>query len=370
MFELPKAWDPRRVAINRDEKNTFLLRPGQLLAASADAAEVAKILPDWKPAERKAFGVTALTRTPQNPTDPAAEVREALIRVRRATAGRPQGPAQVAPNHVFVGETAITMTGEPRVQGGAGSSARVAKLPAALPARTKQRGDGKGVKIAVLDTGLFTHPWLTAVQHPANTADVWDADANGYADNESGHGTFIAGLILQVAPAAEVHVIKVLDSNGVGDDHAVATAMEALPQDIDIVNLSLGGYTDDDMGPLAIATALKIVRRRGGAVVAAAGNAGSDRPFWPAAFKQVLGVGAAEQKGGVWHRASFSDYGWWVDAVARGVALQSTFARGKTKQAVGSTIAPGDPTITFDGWAEWDGTSFASPITAAMLART
>ncbi len=362
MFELPKAWDPRRVAINRDEKNTFLLRPGQILVGPGDVAEVAKILPDWKPSERRPFGVTAFTRD----TLDAAEIRAALIKVRRATASRQQGPAQVAPNHVFVGESAITMTGEPRVQGGPGSSVRVAKPPKAMPIRGAKPDDGKGVKIAVLDTGLFTHPWLTAVQHDPSAADVWDVDHNGYADNESGHGTFIAGLILQIAPAAEVFVVKVLDSNGVGDDLTVATAMEALPPDIDIVNLSLGGYTDDDMGPLAIATALKAMRRRGGAVVAAAGNAGSDRPFWPAAFKQVLAVGAVEERAGVWHRASFSDYGWWVDAAARGVALQSTFARGKTKQTDGTTTQ----TIAFDGWASWDGTSFASPITAAMLART
>jgi hypothetical protein len=361
MFELPKAWDPRKVAVNRDAKNQFLLRPGQILAAAQDAPDVAKVLTGWKAAERR--GVTVFSRTPQDPKDPAREVLDALTKIRRATAKRRQGPAQVAPNHVFVGESAITMTGEPRVQGGPGSSVRLAKLPASLPLRTDRRDDGKGVKVAVLDTGLFKHQWLTAVQHAAGADDVWDANTDGFADNESGHGTFIAGLILQVAPAAEVYVVKVLNSNGVGDDEGVATAMEQLPEGIDIVNLSLGGYTDNDSGPLAIANALKALRRRGAAVVAAAGNWGKPRPFWPAAFKQVLAVGAVEQRGGVWQRADFSDYGWWVDACARGVALQSTFAHGKTKHA-------GGPPLTFNGWAEWDGTSFASPITAAMLART
>ena len=336
MSELPEAWDPRRIAVNRDKENTFLLRPGQILAGPGDAPDVAKVLTGWKPADRRtAFGVTTFARTPQNPEDPAREVLAALATVRKATAGRKQGPVHVAPNYVFVGESAITMTGEPRVQGGPGSSVRLANPPAALPLRTTRAGDGKGVKIAVLDTGLFKHPWLTAVQHAAASDDVWDADANGYADNESGHGTFIAGLILQVAPAAEVYVVKVLDSNGVGDDATVAAAMEQLPQDIDIINLSLGGYTDRNEGPLAIAQALRAMRRKRGAVVAAAGNWASPRPFWPAAFKQVLGVGAVQQRDGVWHRASFSDYGWWVDACARGVSLQSTFAHDKTKQAAG-----------------------------------
>ena len=48
--------------------------------------------------------------------------------------------------------------------------------------------------------------------------------------------------------------------------------MEQLPQDIDIVNLSLGGYTDDDAAPLAIACALQGMRKQRGVVVAAAGN--------------------------------------------------------------------------------------------------
>ena len=372
MSELPARWDPRKVALNRDKENPFLLRPGQLLAGPGDAPDVQKVLTGWKPQERRTFGVTTFTRTPANPEDPAREVLDAIARVRKATAGRPQGPVRVAPNHVLVGEASgsITLTGEPRLQGGPGSSVRVAALPKSLPLRTTRRGDGKGVRIAVLDTGMFDHQWLLAVQRAAGSGDVWDAEPDSYADAETGHGTFIAGLILQVAPAAEVYVVKVLDSHGVGDDAAVAQAMEQLPQDIDIVNLSLGGYTDNDSAPLAIACAVQVMRKQRGAVVAAAGNAGSDRPFWPAAFKQVLAVGAVDQKDGHWQRADFSNFGWWVDAAARGVNLASTFSKGQTKVAQGDKPDPSDPTISFDGWAAWDGTSFASPITAAVLART
>jgi hypothetical protein len=42
----------------------------------------------------------------------------------------------------------------------------------------------------------------------------------------------------------------------------------------------------------------------------------------------------------------------------------------KTKVAQGATISRTDPSISFDGWASWDGTSFATPIAAAMIART
>jgi subtilisin family serine protease len=372
MSELPERWDPRKVALNRDKENPFLLRPGQILVGPGDEKDAQSVLTGWKPLERKTFGVTTFTRTPQNPEDPAREVLEAIARVRKATSNRPRGPVRIAPNHVLVGEAGgpITLSGEPRLQGGPGSSVRLAKRPKSMPLRTTRRGDGKGVRIAVLDTGMFDHDWLAAVQRAPGSGDIWDVEPDQYADAESGHGTFIAGLILQVAPAAEVYVVKVLDSHGVGDDATVALAMEQLPQDVDIVNLSLGGYTDDDSAPLAIACALQIMRKQRSVVVAAAGNNASDRPFWPGAFKQVLAVGAVEQKNTQWLKADFSNYGYWVDAAARGVNLESTFNKAKTKAAQGDKPDPSDPTLTFDGWAAWDGTSFASPITAGVLART
>jgi hypothetical protein len=370
---LPRGWDPRAVAVNHEDGNSFLLRPGQIIAGPGEAGDVQRVLDGWRPGEQHPFGLTVFTRTPQNPDDPAKEVLAAIARVRRATADRPQGPARVAPNYVFVGEatggTPINFYGEPRIQGGPGSSVRPAPLPAALPERTTQSADGRDVHIAVLDTGMFDHEWLKGVQRAPGSADTWDADRDGYGDQEAGHGTFIAGLILQVAPEASIYAAKVLDSHGLGDDFTVAQTMEQLPPDIDIVNLSLGGYTDHDAPPLAIATAMQAM---GGdhAVVAAAGNQGIDRPFWPAAFDQVLGVGAVDEDAGQWQRASYSNYGKWVDATARGTSLQSTFARAKTKVGLGIPIGPFTPIITFGGWASWDGTSFATPIAAAMIART
>ena len=125
--------------------------------------------------------------------------------------------------------------------------------------------------------------------------------------------------------------MKVLDSHGVGDDHTVALAIEQLPRD------------GADRQPLASAATrrttprrwpwrprCKIVRGRGGAIVAAAGNSGPKRPFWPAAFKAVLAVGAVEF-GKRWARAPWSNYGYWVDAAARGVNTASTYATDKTR---------------------------------------
>jgi hypothetical protein len=371
--DLPRQWDPRAVAVNHDPENTFLLRPGQIVAGPGDAADVQRVLSGWQQSEQRPFGLTLFTRAPQNPADPAKEVLDAIARVRKLTAGRKQGVARVAPNYVLVGEAAgsdaINFYGEPRVQGGPGSSVRPASLPGELPLRTTRSDDGEGVRIAVLDTGMFDHEWLNGVERAPDSGDVWDVEHDGYGDEESGHGTFIAGLIAQVAPAASVYAVKVLDSHGVGDDFNVAKEMRKLPQDIDIVNLSLGGYTDHNAPPLAIATALQGMGRQPPAVVAAAGNQGVSRPFWPAAFGPVLAVGAVEDHG-KWSRADYSNYGPWVDATARGTNLQSTFPREQTKVAQGPTTSPTDPTISFDGWASWDGTSFSTPIAAAMIART
>src|SRR5262249_10867684 len=148
----------------------------------------------WRASETRPFGVTLFTQAVPAGGDPARNVLDWLTRVRRATANRPQGPARVAPNYGFAGEAtqAVTATGEPRRPGGPGSSARAAPPPAALPFRTLRPGDGKGARIAVLDTGMFDHQWLTGVVRAPNSADTWDADHDGYGDEESGHGTFIA----------------------------------------------------------------------------------------------------------------------------------------------------------------------------------
>jgi Subtilase family len=375
---MPVQWDPDQVAVSPDDDHSFLLRPGQILAAPSDAQDVARILGGggWKAGDTRA-GVALFSKPPESPKTAAREVLDALAAVREATAGRRQGPARVSPNHVLVGEAlpattdAINFMGEPRIQGGPGSTVRPASLPTDLPSRNALAGDGKGADIAVLDTGMFEHEWLRNVHRAPYSSDVWDVENDGYGDNESGHGTFIAGLIRQVAPSASIYAVKVLDSHGVGDDLTVATEMAKLPQGIDIVNLSLGGYTEDDQAPMAIANVMQTAAFKTRVVVAAAGNHADKRPFWPAASGPVVSVGAVEDKEGFWQEAAYSNYGDWVDLVARGTGLQSTFAREKTLVAQGATIDPKtDPSIAFEGWAEWDGTSFATPIAAAMIART
>jgi len=97
-------------------------------------------------------------------------------------------------------------------------------------------------------------------------------------------------------------------------------------------------------------------------VVAAAGNSGLCRPFFPAALPTVVGVGALDSAGRAW----FSNFGGWVDACAPGVGVVSTFFFGTTEP-----LKPkkSQDHARFDGWAQWSGTSFSAPKVAAAIAQ-
>ena len=87
----------------------------------------------------------------------------------------------------------------------------------------------------------------------------------------------------------------------------------------DIINLSFGGYTDDDESP-PLAVAIERMLRET-LVVASAGNSGSPRPSYPAALDGVVAVGALGPSGRAW----FSNYGGWVDVCAPGIDVVSTY---------------------------------------------
>jgi subtilisin family serine protease len=92
------------------------------------------------------------------------------------------------------------------------------------------------------------------------------------------------------------------------------------------------------------------------AAVVAAGTFGSNRPFYPAALKNCIAVGALESDGE--RRAEFSNHGWWVDACAVTQNVAGPFLT--------DTMPDGQ---TFDGFATWSGTSFAAPRVAGAIAQ-
>ena len=116
--------------------------------------------------------------------------------------------------------------------------------------------------------------------------------------------------------------------------------------------------------------------------MAAAGNFNSDQPFYPAAFAStmpnVLSVGAADVEGPALFKAFYSNFGEWVRVCAMGKQIAPFLTYAAPRDGGGgpppgaaapmSIGLPEQPYTQFDGWAEWMGTSFATPQVSAALA--
>jgi subtilisin family serine protease len=239
----------------------------------------------------------------------------------------------------------------------------------ALPDPGIGDGGGQGVYIYIADTGLLDsahdHPWLAGVTGEPDPLRPDDSAGTVTIPEYAGHGTFAAGVARCMAPASTVHVVSDLNTAGALSEHKMIKRLdEALGLGADIICLPAGGNSRKNIPPLGFEALWRRYRHHKGTVlVAAAGNNSSRRPFWPAAFPQVVGVGAiaASQRS----RAHFSDYGPWVDVYAPGEDLVNAYAHG-------SYICREPPNIgvkrEFHGLARWSGTSFATPLVAGLIA--
>lgn len=245
--------------------------------------------------------------------------------------------------------------------------------PASPPVATAERLSprhvddlaGTGVTVGVIDTGIMRHPWLDGA-YLATPGDFDPlAEVDPYRlDKQDGHGTFVAGLILQQAPGATIRAVKVLNAEGAAEIRDVAAAVQRLGEaGVDIINLSLGGYSRRNEHMMAFEPAFESLPATT-VVVAAAGNHdpkcerdfAPSRSFWPAAMPEVVAVAALESDGEDPTLARFSNYGPWVDVSVVGAGVLSTFLDFE------------GPTETFQGWARWSGTSFAAPRVAGAIA--
>jgi len=238
----------------------------------------------------------------------------------------------------------------------------------ALPDPGPCPGGGSGAFIHVADTGLLDgaaaeHSWLAGVTGTKDPLDIQGGVAR--IPDYAGHGTFIAGVARCMAPAAQVVVTRDFDKAGVISEHKIVLRLrEALRLAPDVINLSAGGTTRKDLPLLGFEALWETYRHYKGVVlVASAGNHSTRRPFWPAAFPQVVGVGALAANGRT--RAYFSDYGPWVDVYAPGEDLVNAYANGtyqyREPPHVGSRHH-------FHGMARWSGTSFSAPLVAGLIA--
>lgn len=250
-------------------------------------------------------------------------------------------------------------------------------------APTLGRADGRGVVVAVIDTGVdFSNPDLENSSW-SNLGEVCgngvDDDANGFVDdcigwdfahndaqpyNQGGnaHGTHVAGIItanrdgrgvVGVAPDARIMDLNVAYANGSMSGAAITAAIRyAVDNGADIINMSLGtnpGASASGMGGML--SAIDYAAANDVLVVVAAGNSNVDLgslAVYPASFDRpnmiVVGASAPDDS-----RASFSNYNAnIVDLYAPGVHILSTM--------------PGD------NYQFMSGTSQASPATAALAA--
>ncbi|WP_456845005.1 S8 family serine peptidase, partial [Cellulomonas sp. P5_C6] len=205
---------------------------------------------------------------------------------------------------------------------------------------------GSGVVVAVLDTGVSaTHEDLTGSVLPG--IDLVDGDSD--ATDEHGHGTLVAGIVAAhgnngkgiagTAYGAKILPVRVLDETGNGNDETIAEGISwAVAHGADVINLSLGG---PEVAPL-LRSAIVSAVAAGVVVVAAAGNDGTETPFFPAAYAPdidgLLAVGATDDDGAL---TSFSSWGDWVSLTAPGWSIVGPALDG--------------------GYASGSGTSFAAP---------
>jgi subtilisin family serine protease len=169
---------------------------------------------------------------------------------------------------------------------------------------------------------------------------------------------------MQQAPGAHLVVDRIISGDGVTDELELFRGLGRLRSQahrsgktIDVLSLSLGCYTHDDKPSPLLERALNAFDRHA-VIVACAGNAGSERPFWPAALKRVVAVASLDAEGR--DRAEFSNYGWWVDACTLGERVASSFLSYDGPAADGNEH--------FSGFASWSGTSFAAPRVAGAIA--
>lgn len=233
---------------------------------------------------------------------------------------------------------------------------------------------GKGVKIAVLDTGVdATHADLKdqvlAQKNFSDAADALDRFGHGthVASIAAGTGAASGGTFKGVAPDAELLNGKVLDDEGYGNDSGILAGMEwAAAQGADIVNLSLGGGDTPEIDPLEAAVN-KLSAEKGILFAIAAGNegeGGASTVGSPGSADAALTVGAVDDKDVL---APFSSRGPRVgdgaikpDVTAPGVDITAAAAPGSVIDKEVGQKPPGYLTIS--------GTSMATPHVAGAAA--
>ncbi|MET9673937.1 type VII secretion-associated serine protease mycosin [Streptomyces sp. NPDC006482] len=314
---------------------------------------------------RAAALLTAATLTGllATPTAAAAEPLAPAAPTTPATAAEPAGPAPERWSLDGGGECTFPM--KKQIAGTPWPLQRV------LLDELWQDTKGKGVRVAVIDTGVDdVNPQLRKAVDAKAGKDYLKPDKKnpGFGDekrgktdgtvDDVGHGTKVAGLIaarpgdgtgfVGLAPEAMIIPIRQNDEKNSGKSDTMAQAIDwAVLKGAHVINISQD--TTQPLGldsPMAKAVARAIAKDV--VVVASAGNDGTDGKFkntYPAAFPGVLAVASSDRNN---ERASFSQSGTFVGVAAPGVDIVSTVPGG--------------------GQCVDNGTSFSAPYVAGVAA--
>ncbi len=208
--------------------------------------------------------------------------------------------------------------------------------------------------IAIVDSGIDpSHPEFRGRLAPGYDFVNNDNDAS----DDHGHGTHVAGIAaaglngvgtVGVCPQCKLMPVKVLNARNGGTWSLVAKGiLYAVDHGARVINLSLGATESKKL----LEDAIRYAQEHGVVVVAAAGNTGSDIPFYPAAIPYVVAVGGTDRNDARWAQ---SNYGGYVDVMAPAVSIYSAY-----HDPAGSAT-----------YAYMSGTSMASPFVSGLAGLT
>lgn len=196
------------------------------------------------------------------------------------------------------------------------------------------------ISIAIVDTGVdLDHPELkNRLVKGYNVL-----NENEEPDDDNGHGTHVAGIIASETNNNEgvagltwfnkIMPVKAMGAKGYGTTFDIASGIVwAVDHGADVINLSLGNYQPSQV----LEEAVQYAYSKNVVMVSAAGNDGSDQPTYPSAYPEVLSVAAVDYEG---KRASFSNYGEYIDIAAPGVYIPSTYFNKQYASLSGTSMA-------------------------------
>ncbi|PZD93922.1 peptidase S8 [Paenibacillus sambharensis] len=262
-------------------------------------------------------------------------------------------PVYVEPHYLYLTNTSPAETGSSDISPIIPNDALYSQYQWNLPVIETEKGwrlskGNEQVSVAVLDTGIqLDHPDLTG-----KLGEGLNIVSEAPPEDDVGHGTHVAGVIAASVNNNEgvagmtwnnkVLPVKVLDSSGSGTTYSVAEGIIwATDHGAKVINMSLGNYASAEF----LHDAVRYAYDHDVVLVAASGNDNTERPGYPAAYPEVFAVAATDSSG---RKASFSNYGGYIDVAAPGATIPSTY--------------PGNQ------YAALSGTSMACPHVAALAA--